>query len=188
MHDVVYPIFSWLPSFIHIPNQEGRPIYWLAMAMQGIGSELQGARPGYEAVVSRLMDILFIMVMRSWIDQHASQEKGWLSALVDPYIGVILNALHEQPNAPWTLDKLAQLAMMSRSAVVDRFTSIVGEPPMRYLTRWRIQLATTWLHDDDQLTLEQIAHRVGYTNAFAFSKAFKRIVGLSPSEYRDGID
>lgn len=183
-HDAAMPIFSLLPPLIHIRNQDGQPIYWLATALRGIAVEAQGGRPGYEAVVSRLMDILFIMVMRSWIDQHQPGDGGWLGALYDPFIGRALNAIHGQPDKPWNLGDLARVAALSRSVFSERFTSSVGEPPMKYLTRWRIQLATTWLSDDDSLTVEQVAQRVGYTSPFAFSKACKRLTGSAPSAYR----
>ncbi|MDX2075891.1 MAG: AraC family transcriptional regulator [bacterium] len=182
--NIVYPIFSLLPTLIHVPNQDGQPILWLSMAFRGINSESEGKRPGYEAVISRLMDVLFIMVMRSWIDQHQTGEGGWLGALYDPNIGKVLHAIHGRPDYHWTLERLAQIAMMSRSTFVERFTSMVSEPPMKYLTRWRVQLATTWLGDDDTITLEQIAHRLGYSSSFAFSKTFKRFIGVSPNHFR----
>lgn len=179
--NIVYPLFSLLPSLILIENQAGQPIYWLATALQGIMSEVQGGRPGYEAVISRLIDILFIMVMRSWIDQQPNESGGWLSALYDPHIGKSLNVIHAQPDYRWTLPQLAQIAGLSRSAFSQRFLAMVGEPPMRYLTRWRIQLAMTWLQDDPTLTIEHVARRVGYSSPFAFSKAFKRLTGIPPS-------
>lgn len=182
-HNIATPIFSLLPPLIIIRNHDGQPIYWLATALRGIESEARARRPGYEAVVSRLMDILFIMVLRSWIDQH-SVGGGWLGALYDPQLGKALNAIHGQPEQAWTLDKLAQVVAMSRSVFSERFKSMVGEPPMKYLTRWRIQLATTWLSDDDNLTIEQVAARLGYTSSFAFSKAFKRVTGSAPTTYR----
>ncbi|MCL4252719.1 MAG: AraC family transcriptional regulator, partial [Anaerolineae bacterium] len=163
---------------------DGQPIYWLAMALNGIESEAQGKRPGYEAVISRLMDVLFIMVMRSWIDQHETGEGGWLGALYEPYIGNVLHAIHGNPGDTWTIERLAQVAMMSRSNFIERFTRMVGEPPMKYLTRWRIQLATTWIGDDNTLTLEQIAHRLGYSSSFAFSKTFKRFMGIAPNHFK----
>jgi len=182
--NIAYPIFSLLPTIIHVNNDNGQPIYWLAMAFHGISLEAEGKRPGYEAVISRLMDVLFIMVMRSWIDQHQTGEGGWLGALYDPHIGKVLHAIHGKPDYHWTLDKLAQIAMMSRSTFVEKFTSMVSEPPMKYLTRWRVQLATTWLGDDETITLEQIAQRLGYSSSFAFSKTFKRLTGVAPQHFR----
>ncbi|HUN09046.1 MAG TPA: AraC family transcriptional regulator [Aggregatilineales bacterium] len=183
-HNIVTPLFSLLPPLIHIPNQGGKPVYWLATALPGIQSEFYSGRPGSEAVVSRLMDILFIMVMRSWIDQHTEGGGGWLGALYDPYIGKALNAIHAHPDHPWTLEVLAQSTGLSRSFFSERFTLTVGESPMKYLTRWRVQLATTWLSDDVNLTVEEVAHKVGYTSSFAFSKAFKRMTGSAPTAYR----
>lgn len=182
--NIVYPIFSLLPPLIHVPGEHGQPIYWLAAALRGISSEAAGQRPGYTAVISRLMDVLFIMVMRSWIDQQRPGEGGWLGALYDPQIGPVLNAVHADPGRGWSVEALARLATMSRSSFIERFTMLVGEPPMKYLTRWRVQLATTWLGDDMYLTVEQLARRLGYTSPFAFSKAFKRVMHLSPTDFR----
>lgn len=182
--NIVYPIFSLLPPLIHVPSQNGQPVYWLATALGGIASEAAGQRPGYTAVISRLMDVLFIMVMRSWIDQQRPGEGGWLSALYDPQLGKVLHAVHADPGHDWSLETLARIATMSRSVFVERFTTLVGEPPMKYLTRWRVQLATTWLGDDAQLTIEQMARRLGYASPFAFSKAFKRLMRLSPTDFR----
>jgi len=183
--DIVYPIFSLLPPLIHIKNQDGQPIYWLATALRGITSEAQISRPGYEAVISRLMDILFIMVMRTWIVQHSPEEGGWLGALYDPHIGKSLNAIHGQPEKNWTVEALAKVSLMSRSIFAQKFTALVGEPPIKYLTRWRIQLSTTWLDQVNNFSLAQIAQRVGYTSSYAFSKAFKRLTGVSPTKYRE---
>lgn len=182
--NIVYPIFSLLPPLIHVPGENGQPIYWLAAALRGITSEAAGQRPGYTAVISRLMDVLFIMVMRSWIDQQRPGEGGWLGALYDPQIGRVLNTVHADPGHDLSVDALARIAAMSRSSFVERFTALVGEPPMKYLTRWRVQLATTWLGDDMYLTVEQLARRLGYTSPFAFSKAFKRLMHQSPTNFR----
>lgn len=182
--NIIYPIFSLLPPLIHVPNISGQPVYWLATALSAIESEAQGKRPGYEAVISRLMDVLFIMVMRSWIDQQKTGEGGWLGALYDPYIGNVLHAIHGNPENHWSLEQLAQIATMSRSTFAERFTRMIGEPPMKYLTRWRIQLATTWITDDSTITIEQISQKVGYSSAFAFSKTFKRFMGVSPNHFR----
>lgn len=130
------------------------------------------------------MDVLFIMVMRSWIDQQKTGEGGWLGALYDPYIGNVLHAIHGNPENHWSLEQLAQIATMSRSTFAERFTRMIGEPPMKYLTRWRIQLATTWITDDSTITIEQISQKVGYSSAFAFSKTFKRFMGVSPNHFR----
>lgn len=182
--DIPYPLFSLLPPLIHIPGEQGQAVEWLAASLKFIALEASAARPGSEAVISRLMDILFIMVMRYWIDHHRVEEGGWLSALYHPQIGEALACLHRDPQQDWTLASLAYSVHMSRSALAGQFTALVGEPPMKYLTRWRMQLATVLLAEHPQLSLEQIAAQVGYTSPFAFSKAFKRMLGLSPSEYR----
>jgi AraC-like DNA-binding protein len=160
-------------------------VEWLAIALQFIADELENTRPGRDTIISRLMDILFIMVVRYWIDHHAASEKGWLSALRDPQIASALGDIHRQPEHTWTVEKLAAGAHLSRSAFAARFTALVGEPPLAYLTRWRMQLAMAWLLDDTE-TLEAIARKVGYSSAYAFSKTFKRLVGVAPGEYRRG--
>lgn len=182
--NVVYPLFSLLPPLVHIQNQGGEAVEWLTSSLRFMSSEAQAARPGYEIVISRMLDILFVMVMRSWIDQRPPGEGGWLGALYNPQMGEVLEHIHEQPEQQWTVKSLAQIAYMSRSTFAERFNTLVGEPPLKYLTRWRIQLAMTWLLDDESLTVERIAHRVGYTSAYAFSKAFKRAVGVAPRDYR----
>jgi len=134
-------------------------------------------------MISRLVDILFVMVLRYWIDHRAEKPAGWLGALLDPKISLSLQAIHRSPDRPWSVEELAATAALSRAAFSARFTDMVGEPPLKYLKRWRIQLAKNML-DSRNETLENLAPKVGYDSAFAFSKAFKRIVERSPGQYR----
>lgn len=180
-----HPLFSLMPPLIHIKGEHGHAVDWLSTALHFIGDEATAMRPGWEAIVGRMMEILFIMVLRYWIDHHPAGERGWLGALYDPQIAAALGALHQNPADDWTVDKLAAQVHMSRSAFAARFTELVGEPPLTYLTRWRIQLAAFWLRQDD-LSLAEIAERAGYTSVFAFSKAFKRLTGISPGAYQRG--
>lgn len=183
-HGAIYPLFSLLPPLIVVPGERGQAVEWLRTALYFIADEAAHQRPGSETVISRLMDVLFIMVMRFWIDHHPVEEGGWLGALYDPVIGQVLAAMHRAPEHPWTVAKLARTANLSRSVLAAQFTRLIGEPPLYYLTRWRMQLAAMWLIMEPQLTIETIAGRVGYTSAYAFSKAFKRWMGVSPSAYR----
>lgn len=181
---VTSPLFAVMPSLIYIPGTLGRPVEWLAAPLKMIAYEIEHDYPGREAVVSRVMDILFIMVIRYWIGSYSPQNGGWLHALYHPQLGAALALIHRQPAAPWTVESLAAALHMSRSSLANQFTAVVGESPMKYLRRWRIQLASLWLRDEPAATLESIAQRVGYSSAYAFSKAFKQVVGLSPAAYR----
>ncbi len=182
--DAAYPIFGLLPPLIQVKNQNGHAEEWLTNPVNLIISESQSRYPGYETVISRLMDILFIMVMRYWIAHHTADEGGWLRALYDPQIGRVLEAIHQHPEQAWDLQTLAGVAHLSRSTFAARFTQLVGEAPVKYLTRWRIQIAMALLLDDPALTIEMVAHRVGYGSAYAFTKAFKRLIGVAPSVLR----
>ncbi|MBC7870335.1 MAG: AraC family transcriptional regulator [Chitinophagaceae bacterium] len=183
-NEAVYPLFSLLPPLILIKGEAGQSAEWLTAALRFIASEAADARPGSETVISRLMDILFIMVMRYWIDHHASSDGGWLGALYHPQMGKILGYIHREPQRDWTVESLAEAVQMARSTLAAQFTAMIGEPPMKYLTRWRMQVAAMLLMDNPMLTVEAVALRVGYTSPYAFSKAFKRLIGLAPSDFR----
>lgn len=184
-HGGTSPLFSVLPPLIYIPGQEGQAVDWLTAPLTMIRMEADHAYPGKDTVISRLMDILFIMVLRYWIFHHPVEGGGWFSALYHPQIGEVLGLIHRQPEQDWTVESLAAAVHLSRSSLAAQFTQMVGEAPMKYLTRWRMQLAIMWLMNESYLTIEEIATRVGYTSPYAFSKAFKRLVGVSPSEYRE---
>jgi len=177
-NEVIYPLFSLLPPLILIKGEAGQSAEWLTAALRFIASEAAEARPGSETVISRLMDILFIMVMRYWIDHHAPSDGGWLVALYHPQMGAVLGYIHREPERDWTVEPLADAVQMAQ------FTGMVGEPPMKYLTRWRMQVAVMLLIDNPMLTVEAVALRVDYTSPYAFSKAFKRLIGVAPSDFR----
>lgn len=143
---------------------------------------LAGNRPGRQVLLDRWLDLVLVSALRTWFE-HDQNAPGWYAARHDPVIGPALNALHAEPEAPWTTGRLAQLVTSSRSAFSARFTRLVGEPPMTYLTRLRIDLTTERLLTDDA-PLESIAASVGYANAFALSAAYKRHTGISPSQVR----
>jgi AraC-like DNA-binding protein len=180
----VYPFLSLLPAFMHIPNTEGQALAWLQSVLRFMTEEADHPRPGAEAVVSRMMGIIFIMSIRHWLQNRASEEGGWVKALYHPEIGPVLSQMHQHPEHPWTVDSLALTVGMSRSRLTAQFSSLVGETPMKYLTRWRMQLAAMLIRDDPTVKLEVIARSVGYASSFAFSKAFKRITGIAPNDYR----
>lgn len=148
-----------------------------------LGAEIDREVPGQEAVLDRMLDLLVISVLRSWFASQHEQAPGWYRASEDPVIARVLAVIHDRPAEPWTVTDLAAEVGLSRAALARRFTGLVGESPMSYLTGWRLALAADLLHEPEA-TLEAIARRVGYGSAFALSTAFKRHHGVSPSDFR----
>ncbi|MFC7896491.1 AraC family transcriptional regulator [Streptomyces sp. NPDC057381] len=146
-------------------------------------TEVTRDEPGQEVVLDRLLDLLVIAALRSWFAGPRAEPPAWYRALGDPVVGRALRLLQADPAHPWTVASLAAKAGVSRAALARRFTGLVGEPPMAYLTGWRLALAADRLRDTDD-TLGAIARQVGYGGAFALSTAFKRVYGVSPQEYR----
>jgi AraC-like DNA-binding protein len=184
-HGGAHPLFSQWPSLIHIKSEQGQPVEWLKIWLGFIKDEEVRMQPGRETIINRLIDVLFVMVMRYWVDHYPTEKRGWLGALYDAPLAAALDGIHSQPAHAWTVDSLAMKANLSRSAFAAKFNAWVGESPMKYLTRWRMQLAMNWLRAGT-LSLDDIAERVGYGSAYAFGKTFKRVVGTSPGEYRKG--
>lgn len=180
--DLRHPLIEQLPPALVVRWDEEIRDYPLEDAFRFIVREVQEGRPGHEAVVSRLSEILFVQVVRVWANRK-DHRRGVLGALADPRLASALAAMHEEPRAPWTLDNLSRRAAMGRTAFAERFNQVVGETPLRYLTLWRMQLARRLLAESD-LSLEQIAERVGYQSAAAFSRVFKKTAGASPGAFR----
>jgi AraC-like DNA-binding protein len=178
-----HPLLSLLPQLIHIKGEEGRVVEWLGPTLKFLVSEAGSERPGTATIIRRLTDILFIQIVRAWIESQPAGAGGWLGALRDPQIGVALGHIHRDPAHPWTVASLASAVGMSRSAFSARFTTLVGESPLQYLTRWRIHTAASTLRREN-LALAELALRVGYESEAAFSKAFKRQFGTAPGLYR----
>lgn len=148
-----------------------------------VAAELTRDSPGQQVVLDRLLDLLLISVLRGWFDRPGTAAPAWYRASEDPVVGHALRLLHDRPADPWTVAKLAAEAGVSRAALARRFTERIGEPPMTYLTGWRISLAADLLRGTDD-TVGAIARRVGYANTFALSVAFKRLRRITPSEHR----
>jgi AraC-like DNA-binding protein len=178
-----HPLLPVLPKVIALRVHDGQAADWLAPTLSFLAAEASTALPGSRTVVSRLADILFIQVVRAHLTSAPEQVSGWLGALRDPQIGTALGCMHEDPAHPWTVEKLAHKVAMSRSSFAARFADIVGEPPLHYLTRWRMQKARSLLREG-QTPLSEVAARIGYDSEAAFSKAFKRAVGEAPGAYR----
>jgi AraC-like DNA-binding protein/quercetin dioxygenase-like cupin family protein len=172
-----------LPAVLHAREQATDSGTWLAQTVKMLSYESRAGRPGMTTVLNRLCDALFVYVLRSHLAALPTERPSWLRALVDPTIGTALQLMHDDPAAPWTVAKLAAEVGMSRSAFSARFTTLVGEPAMQYLARWRLRKAATLLRDGDQ-TLHAIATSTGYSSAAAFSKAFAREHGAAPGAFR----
>lgn len=178
-----HPLLAALPTVIHLRGGSASLVEWLDPTLRFIASEAGSTRPGAQTVVSRLADVLFIQIVRGHLASAPPEASGWLGALGDPQIGAALGLIHENPGSAWTVQTLAESAGMSRSAFATRFNRLVGEPPLHYLTRWRMQKAQRLLRDG-RSSLADVAASVGYDSEAAFSKAFKRAVGAAPGAYR----
>lgn len=178
------PVLASLPRLVHLrrASAETDPdrltqLIEFALAESGEGTS------GAKCVLLHLSEILFVEVVRRYLDTLAAGQTGWLAGLRDPLVGHALARLHDRPTDPWTLERLAKDVGTSRSALADRFTHLVGQPPMRYLTQWRLQLAAGML-SDGAAKVSAVAQDVGYESEAAFSRAFKKLAGRSPAAWR----
>lgn len=177
--DLLLPL---LPPLIHVRGG-GSTASWLDSTLRLMAEELSAIRPGGAALVARLADLLFVHVLRSWIEQAPAGTSGWLTALADPRLARALGHIHGDPGRTWSVDDLAREAGMSRSAFFSAFSEQVGETPAAYLLRWRMALARARLRRGTD-GIAAVAEAVGYGSEAAFSRAFKRHVGESPSAWR----
>ena len=177
-----HPLLAQLPAAVVVRWDEAVRDSPLEDVFRFIAREVQEGRPGHEAVVGRLSEVLFVEAVRGWANE-ADSTNGVLRALADPRLGGALAAIHDQPTAHWTLESLGRKAAMGRTAFAQRFREVVGQTPLQYLTLWRVQNAKRLLAESG-LSLEQIAERVGYESAASFSRVFKRATGSSPGAYR----
>jgi len=183
----VKPIKRLLPELILVKADQAQTLA-LHSTLQLLASEMADPAPGAEVMVNRLADILFIQCVRAHIGSSSETCKsGWLRAIFDPQIGTALKAMHERIENPWTVETLAVAAGMSRSAFALRFKELLGETPLEYLTNWRMYKATGLLQEGDRKLFE-VAKSVGYDSDAAFSKAFKRVLGAAPREYRRAME
>jgi AraC-like DNA-binding protein len=179
-----HPLLAELPEIIHLPARVGRHP-GLRAAVELLGSELDRPQHGTDAIVPALLDMLLLYILRAWYDEQADEHGpgGWVAALADRGISAALSAIHDDPARSWTVAELGALAGLSRAAFARRFAALVGQPPLSYLTWWRMTLAAHLLRDSDA-PLGAVAVRTGYTSEFAFAKAFKREHGIAPGGYR----
>ena len=176
------PLRHRLPKLIHISGAQGRLEQGFADFLRLIARESASQQPGAEVMLRRLTELLFIQTIRLWIDQQAEASDGWVGAFRDQPISAALGLIHQSPERRWTVQELAEATALSRAAFSARFTEIVGEPPLTYLTRWRMLRATRLLKNE--VRMETIADLLGYESEAAFRKAFKREIGMPPAQYR----
>ncbi|MEA2222018.1 MAG: hypothetical protein QOH83_394 [Solirubrobacteraceae bacterium] len=167
-----------LPRLLVLRDDE-----WDCPVIPLLADEIVKDEPGQEAVLDRLLDLLLIAVLRAWFARPEAQAPDWYRASSDPVVGRALRLLHHNPAHPWTVAELARESDVSRAALARRFQELVGEPPMSFLTGWRIALAADLLLEPGA-TIGSVAHQVGYGSSFALSTAFKRIRGVSPQQHR----
>lgn len=167
-----------LPPLLALTAEE-----WNCSVMPLLDEEISRDEPGQSVVLDRLLDLLLIAVLRAWFNRPGADAPAWYRAMGDPVVGPALRLLQNEPAHPWTVAALAAKCGVSRAGLARRFGELVGEPPMAYLTGWRLALAADLLREGDA-TVEAIARQVGYGGAFALSAAFKRVRGISPQEHR----
>jgi AraC-like DNA-binding protein len=169
-----------LPALLVLPDGA-----WESPLVGLLGEEIVRDEPGQEAVLDRLLDLLLIAVLRAWFSRPETEAPAWYQAYGDPVVGRALRLLHHNPAHPWTVAALAAEVGVSRAALARRFTELVGEPPISFLTGWRLALAADLLREPDA-TVGAVARKVGYGSPFALSTAFKRVRGISPQQHRVG--
>jgi len=174
------PLLSSLPHIFKVSDQVDGP---LAAYVQIALAESKQPRIGSQSVLGRLSELMFVDVIRRYLETLPPERLDWLAGLRDPYIGRALAEIHRDPARHWTLESLAHKVAMSRSAFAEHFMKFVGTPPMQYLTNWRMQIAANQLVSTTD-SVAAVANRVGYDSEAAFSRAFKKIVGAPPSAWR----
>ena len=177
------PLLASLPRVLHMPRLAADTGSWIGGFLHAVVEESNRRRPGGEAVLERMSEMLFVEVLRRYADTLPEGHSGWLAGHRDPAVGRALGLIHGEPAAPWTLETLGEAAAVSRSTLYERFIHFIGQPPMQYLAQWRMQLAARRLRDTDAKVAD-VARDVGYENEAAFSRAFKRAAGESPGAWR----
>ncbi|GAA4902572.1 AraC-like DNA-binding protein [Actinomycetospora succinea] len=180
-HPMAERLVALMPDIVHVPVS---PLTArLHDTLRLIALEVEETRPGGEAVITRLADVLVVQMLRAWLSHDPAARSGWLGALTDPDIGRALALVHADPAHDWTVAGLARELALSRSTFAARFTALVGEPVMAYVTRWRMLVAHDRLRAGDT-TVASVAAAMGYRSEAAFSRAFRRVVGTPPGSVR----
>jgi AraC-like DNA-binding protein len=180
---VCRPLLGALPRLLRISFGGGNGGAWLPQLLAVGVQESASEQPGAGSMLAKLSELLFVEAMRRYAASLPEEQKGWLAGLRDPYVGRALALMHGKPAHAWTVDNLARKVALSRSALADRFVDLIGEPPMQYLTGWRLALAAQALRAGNEPII-RIAERCGYDSEAAFNRAFKREFGLPPATWR----
>ncbi len=175
------PVIASLPRLMHL--RAGADPGWVVQCMRQAAAEALSPRPGGSAMLERLSEMLFIDAVRCYLQTLPEDSTGWLAGLRDRHVGRALALMHAEPAQPWSVDELGRRVGLSRSALHERFAQLIGETPMHYLARWRMQLGAALLRDSNATVLA-IAQEVGYESEASFSRAFKRQLGLPPTLWR----
>ena len=178
------PVLATLPRLLHVPRARAAGRDRLGALIEFAEGECRDKRAGSRSVLLRVGELLFVEVVRRYLTTLTADESGWLAGLRDPLVGRALAHLHKEPGRAWTLEELAKEVATSRSVLAERFSHLVGEPPMHYLARWRLQLAAGRLADGTA-KVSAVARDVGYDSEAAFSRAFKKLTGMAPAAWRN---
>jgi len=176
-------ILAALPRMMIIDMRDGARGQWLTSSLQFSLAEFSAPKAGASTVLAKLSELMFVEAIRRHAESVPPDQQGWLAGLRDRYVGKALALMHSRPAHPWTVDELANDVGLSRSALGERFAAVIGQPPMQYLTRWRLQLAADLLHNSRR-AVAAISADVGYDSEAAFSRAFKRELGSAPGAWR----
>jgi len=175
------PLLDNLPPVIKA--KDGDDARWLGQFIRLATIESAEKRAGSEGVLAKLSELMFIEVVRRYLAELPPEQAGWLAGLRDPFVGKALSLLHARPRHAWTIETLAKDVGLSRSVLAERFADLVGMPPMQYLAQWRMQIAAGLLSAGNA-NIATVAAEIGYASEAAFSRAFKKMVGVSPSDWR----
>jgi len=178
-----HPLIDALPSTLVLDLNGKAAGEWIFSSFRYAAQELASARAGSSTVLSKLSELMFVEAVRCYLDAIPADQRGWLAGLRDPAIGKALALLHSEIARPWTAEELARQVYLSRSTFADRFTTLIGAPPMTYLARWRMQVASQRLRESRR-SVAEISADVGYESEIAFARAFKRAFSVSPAQWR----
>lgn len=184
--EIVHPLIESLPPLIHIKAREQQDYTWLDVVLRQMGEESRAGLPGYQEVLRRLSEILFIKVLRAFLEE-GSDSPRFLTGLVDPQLRRALDVIHADPSLDWTVERLAEIAGLSRTIFADRFRTKLGVTPMRYVADWRLHKARALLAKP-ALTVGEVSRAVGYDSEAAFNRAFSQRFGKTPGTVRRAID
>jgi AraC-like DNA-binding protein len=176
-------VLAALPRVMIVSMRDGPTVQWLTSSIRFSITEAAGQRAGADTVLAKLSELMLVEAIRRHIESLPTGETGWLAGLRDRFVGKTLALIHSKPARAWTVEELAGMVGLSRSALAERFTGLVGQPPMHYLARWRLQLAANLLRTSNR-NVAAVAADVGYESEAAFSRAFKRALGATPAAWR----